>query len=326
MITLPEIRVAVIGAGVHSQQQHIPSLIDHCRISGGKVRCVALCDSDLRRAEQVSSGFGFIPYFGSIGEVMEYVPVDGVIAVTPVEKTLSIVSQLLDYRVPLLVEKPPGMSLAESRELERLREAAGIPMMVSLNRRHIDCVMKLRQFIEHHPDGHIDVRFLRRERSEQRFLYDTAVHFLDTLHFLCGEVTNWFARESGEGAWSAVEFECQFQNGLTARAVIDPMAGQKEESYTYKIRNRVATARVGDSSFTDASVFRSWKGDLLEEEYRNPEFDPDYHRMGTFRETGKFLELIRGVGLPNPSLAEVLPLLAIAEALFLHSSRESLAT
>ena len=320
-----EVKVAVVGAGVHSQSHHIPALFEHCRISGGKVVLAAICDTDLSRAELAGSSFGFVPYFASIEEAIQEVHLDGIITVLPPAQTFALACQLLQHGIPLLVEKPPGSSLKEAGLLEKLRAEFGVSIMVSLNRRHTDCIKRLGQFARMYPGGHVEVSFLRKRRPEQAFLFDTGLHFLDTLAFLCGKFSGNEPRLLKHEVNGSSVFDFQFENGATARVVINPVAGNREESYTYTIGKFKAVARFGNSGFPDSSVFRSWCDDLLQEEWRVHETEPDYRSMGTFGETGEFLGVIRGEALPNPSLADVLPLLSILDSLCSSSKSPLLA-
>ncbi len=59
----------------------------------------------------------------------------GLVVCVNVLSLFEVTKALIPLGVPVLVEKPPGVSPAETRELAALAEACGTPVMVGLNRR-----------------------------------------------------------------------------------------------------------------------------------------------------------------------------------------------
>lgn len=309
------LRVAVVGAGSHSQSQHLPALFELSRSNSIGISLSAVCDPDLQRAEQAASAYGLVPCFADIEEALSLVDIDGIICVTPAQVTAPLACKLLPRKIPLLIEKPPGISLAQAEELEARRSLAGIPVMVSLNRRHMDSIKRLKQFVELHPGGRLEVHFLRKKRMEAGFFYDVGLHILDTLFYLCGRIDSWDIQRLDRLHDRSLEFKCQFESGAVAKVLIDPVAGQREETYSYSVQGLFAVARVGESNSPGASDFQIWKESTVQLEVSFSVNEPDFRRMGTRNETMAFIDLIRGDALPSPSLSEVLPQLAIVEEL-----------
>jgi myo-inositol 2-dehydrogenase / D-chiro-inositol 1-dehydrogenase len=74
--------------------------------------------------------------------------IDGVIVCVPSDQHLETVRRLVEARLPILCEKPLGVSAAEAREASGLAEQAGIPLQIGFWRRFVPSLRRLRARIE----------------------------------------------------------------------------------------------------------------------------------------------------------------------------------
>jgi len=74
--------------------------------------------------------------------------IDGVIVCVPSDQHLQTVRRLVEARLPILCEKPLGVSAAEAREASGLAEQAGIPLQIGFWRRFVPSLRRLRVRIE----------------------------------------------------------------------------------------------------------------------------------------------------------------------------------
>jgi len=117
------IRVGVVGAGNHSRRNHGPALRRYCADRPNDVDLRAVCDLDPDRATEYAETFGLETTYEDLDAMLGEESLDAVVAVTPVEATHEIASKLLSRGTPVLIEKPPGRTLDEARDLEAVADA-----------------------------------------------------------------------------------------------------------------------------------------------------------------------------------------------------------
>ena len=78
--------------------------------------------------------------YAALDEMLDRERPDGVIVCPTFDQIFPVAKALAPRRIPALLEKPTGMSLAEFNELCRLVAEYRAPQMVGLNRRHYSVV------------------------------------------------------------------------------------------------------------------------------------------------------------------------------------------
>ena len=254
------IRVGVIGAGSHSTRAHGPALV-HCRDERpDEIELRAVCDLDRDRAHRYADQFGFESAFETVERMLASEPLDAVVAVTPVAVTREVVADLFTRDVPVLVEKPPGRTVEEARELEELANEHGSLHAVSFNRRFNPAVRRAREWLARNvadrPPMHVISRLLRTARFEDEFITETGIHVVDTVCSFLGRPSKLSTRRwrspaghsiSGPRCASLVTY-----GDATAQVTIAPDAGTHTETTLlvgpgYTVRIDVAAARLSIS-------------------------------------------------------------------------------
>ena len=305
------IRVALIGAGNHSALNHGPSL-SHCAADPRfEVTLAAVCDLDENKAKKYASSFGFARTYTAIGEMLERESIDAVVAVTPVQATRPVVEELLGYKIPLHLEKPPGRNAKEADELVSIAEKTGTRTMVSLNRRFVPAVRKAVEWIrDQTPPRLLIARMLRSSRLEDEFVTGTGIHLVDTVLSLMGapadiESHRWATSAGGQSCDGRIRFE----NGSSAAVIITPDSGIEGESYEllgdgYTVR--IESLRNQISIYRDEETIFEWQ---IEKD------TPTYITSGCLAETEAFLNAVAGTSPFCPTLQEGAISLKTAEAL-----------
>ena len=108
-----------------------------------------------------------------------------VVAVSPMELTLPIASQVLRAGIPVLVEKPPGLSVREATQLVEVARDTQTPHMVSFNRRFSPAILKAKEWLAarspSRPVRLVSARMFRHKRREENFVAHTGIHLTDTV-------------------------------------------------------------------------------------------------------------------------------------------------
>jgi predicted dehydrogenase len=181
-----------------------------------------------------SSRYGFLHAYGDMNEMLGRHDLDACIAVVPVEKIPQVGIQLLERRMPCVVEKPLGASLADVEMLRTAARKTGTPNMVSVNRRFMPFLNRaLAWSREQGQLRYVRCTFTRHARSEPEFLWGTAVHAVDTMRYIAGEITKASIRTMkparGAADWYAIDL--QFANGALGRIDVLPTCGVRDETY-----------------------------------------------------------------------------------------------
>lgn len=222
-------RVVIVGCGRHSTSVHGPALE---RLAGeGLVTLAACCDVDAERARAFATRFGFANYYTDLDELMTVEQPAAAVLIAPVELTCALGCELLAYRVPLLLEKPPGLTVAET---DRLAAAAGeTPHLVAFNRRFVPLIREARRRIDELGGAgavhHIHYDFARYHRTEPDFS-TTAIHGLDAVrHLAAADYADVHLRyrelpELGPGVANYL-VDARMTSGATAQLSFTPVAG-----------------------------------------------------------------------------------------------------
>ena len=166
----------------------------------------AICNRHLDAAEQLAARYGVPRRYADVERMLDAERPTLVDVVLPPVAQEPAVRAALARGIPTICQKPFGIDLAQAEAMTALAEAAGVPLVVHENfrfapwfrecRRLIDAgffgrvhgvAFRLRPGDGQGPDAYLDRQPYFRQMPE--FLVrETAVHFIDTFRFLCGEV------------------------------------------------------------------------------------------------------------------------------------------
>lgn len=308
------LRIAVLGAGAHSTSSHGPALAAAQQERPDEVQLAAVCDRDERKARRYAHKFGFARAYTDAAEMFGREVIDGLVAITPLERTCELGCELLRMEVPLLLEKPPGRTVSEARRLLSAAEQAGTPHMISFNRRFSPAVTRARQWLaerdEERPPNLILARMLRHARTEQQFAMGTGVHPIDTVRYLRGDRQPEEIRArrvDAERGTQIYDARMDFEGGGSAALVIDPQCGTLEE--TYEVLGPDYCVRI-NAHACSVQIFDRGETAL---HWRAPGEWDSFQRGGTLAETHAFIDALLQRRPFAPDLHAGLAVMRIAE-------------
>ena len=228
------IKVGLIGCGEHSENGHAVPLARYKAAHPGEIELAAACDLNLARANAFCTRYGFGRAYSNAEAMLAQEKVDVCIAVVPVEKISALGIQLMGMGIPCVVEKPLGASSTEVEALLAASKSSGTPNMVSVNRRFMPFLNRAIEWSRRAgPLRYVRGTMTRHARTEPEFLWTTAVHAVDALRHIAGEVAEASIRalqpNSSSATWFAVDL--RFENGCLGRIDVLPTAGVLEETY-----------------------------------------------------------------------------------------------
>lgn len=297
------LRIAVIGGGNHSRNNHLPALKAYTSHFPGEIELSAFCDMNPETAGAVGKEFGFLRIYTKAADMLSNEKLDGCIAVTPIPVTAAIARQVIEAGVPLLMEKPPGTNPSEARDICVVTTRIQAKVMVSMNRRFDPALHAALDWIADRPLRYLRATMHRNERTEEDFFTGTAIHALDAMRWIAGDVADYSIQIQRVGGvlWYAVRFT--FSSGTWGLLDVIPTCGHLEESYELLGSGFRLASTAGDYG---AGGFKAWENGKLVEEKEPAGRMPAWIRNGTYAETVEFLSALREGRSPHPTPAEVL--------------------
>ena len=186
------LRVGVIGTGRIAQGSHLPCLARFRDVE--LILCDVVADTTRSGARQ----FGATTTYTDYRQMLAEANLDAVFVLTPPNALFSVTRDCLAAGIPTLMEKPPGLVTAETRELAQTARQHGTYGMVGVNRRFQPLLNQAKRMIEANgPIATVMVEFyhfhmdiLREmgatEAGLAQVLTSGGIHSVDLLRYLCG--------------------------------------------------------------------------------------------------------------------------------------------
>ena len=309
-------RIALIGYGNIAKYHEEVFRALECPV-------IAVCDISLQ-SRQSALAAGIPQVYDSAKKLIETEKPDGIVVAVPYMFNYEVASQLIPYKIPLLLEKPPGVSLEQFNDLIQLSELHGTPVMVGTNRRHYSVVRKALEeiggkenithvFVEWSEDS---ADFLSTGVSPEgikRLTFGNTIHGIDLLTFLAGDIreSSIYARDFGnnteQNRWM------MSMHGISSQGALVTVCSTWDSPARWRIGFTVKDRRYTFAPLESCKVLTrgSWK----EREIEPDEADLKY-KAGFYKQAETFLEVVKS-GRNNIlfGLQSATPAMKLAEAL-----------
>lgn len=301
------IRIALVGCGEHSKASHAAPLARFAARHPDEIKLVAACDLNRERAFEFCRSFGFAQPYEDLDQMLDVEKPDACVSVMPMEKIGAVGIKLLQRRIPCVIEKPLGTSLPEIERLARVARETQTPHMVSVNRRFMPYLNQARSWMQQRgPLRYVRASQVRHQRSEPDFIWSTAIHAVDALRYIAGDVEEFDVTVSpagtGDATWYVIAL--QFESGATGQVEILPTAGMVEESY--ELFGQGCRARVTAGSGTQRSLECWADGEQVIVSHATEE-EPEDLRNGAYQEVEEFVRALQTGRRPQPCIDDILP-------------------
>jgi virulence factor len=218
------VRAAFVGAGNRAFSAHYPAI----RQLADEVELAAVCEVDPDRLARGADFFDLPPErrYDDLGRMLAEVKPELVYTIMGPTFVRAVAERCLAAGAHVVVEKPPGASVAELESLIRAARAANRQGMVCFQRRHAAVVQETRRrILARGPltmcvlQFHKDLIPSGPSKDGMTTLWDDVVHVVDLARYLCGgQVDEVHAyRDSPFTDWpSLYNALVRFDNGATA--------------------------------------------------------------------------------------------------------------
>jgi predicted dehydrogenase len=187
------LRVGLIGAGLIARQ-HLTAMR---RVPG--LLPVGLCSRTRTKAETLAAEFGIGQVFDSPEELVRQAGLDALMVLVSPQAVAGLALQCLEFGLPLFLEKPVGLSVAEAERVAGRAAETGVPNMVGFNRRHysifqqgLERVLACGRLLAVHVEGSERMNVVRAtgrftDEVLRAWVFANATHTIDLLRHFGGE-------------------------------------------------------------------------------------------------------------------------------------------
>jgi len=313
-------RIAHIGAGEWSRYAHGPALQRLAERS--LVSLELICDLQIERARQFRDLFQYRLASDNIHAILSEVRPDAIVCTVQPSATAELVKSLLPLGIPLFIEKPPGISLAEATSLAAATTAARAFTFVAFNRRSIPSIVRLKAWAAHHSVRFARVEMWRTNRLEPEFATGTGIHVLDAIRFLMGNPESIEVEARPHENSAACDYLVRLKFAASAIAEVSLMTdtGLRRESYCLTAEGATAEAALGSAYSSDLCFQgdRQWVGEAITEQHSlvgDPLIDGGF--LGQYEE---FFQLLAERAPSTRSLIDAAYSMQLAEAVQMRFS------
>jgi len=185
----PPFRLGLIGAG-RMGRTHLRALAGSDRVA---VTAIAEVSEQTRRTVPAAGA----PVYPGIAQMLDTETIDGALIVVPTDRHLQVITEVAARGLPILCEKPCGLTVAQTEAAVAAAEAAGVPFQVAYWRRYVPSLRALREAIAAGELGTVHLvgcyQWDDRPPSDEfrahsgGILIDMGVHEFDEMRWLTGQ-------------------------------------------------------------------------------------------------------------------------------------------
>jgi myo-inositol 2-dehydrogenase/D-chiro-inositol 1-dehydrogenase len=135
----PPFRLGLIGAGRMGRT--------HLRALAGSQRVAVTAIAEVSEQTRSTVPAAGAPVYPGIAEMLDAETLDGVLIVVPTDRHLPVITEVAARGLPILCEKPCGLTVAQTKAAVATTQAAGLPFQVGYWRRYVPSLRALRERI-----------------------------------------------------------------------------------------------------------------------------------------------------------------------------------
>ncbi len=182
-------RLGLIGAGRMGRT--------HLRGLAGSERVAVTAIAEVSEATRRTVPDVGAPVYPGIAAMLDAEALDGVLIVVPTDRHLQVITEVAARGLPILCEKPCGLTVAQTQAAVAETQAAGVPFQVAYWRRYVPSLRALRDQIAAGELGTVHLvacyQWDDRPPSDEfrahsgGILIDMGVHEFDEMRWLTGQ-------------------------------------------------------------------------------------------------------------------------------------------
>ncbi len=315
---MKKIDIALIGAGGMANSVHYPSLSE-CK----DVNIVGLCDLVETKLNATAERFEIKNTFTDYKQMLEKTSPDAVYILMPPQHLFPLAIHCLNQKHHVFIEKPPGITLHQTREMALASEKNDCKTMVGFNRRFIPLMQHVKNIVEKHGPI-IQCLSAFHKNSPNALYYDgiidvltcDAIHAVDTLRWLGGGEVKSVASDINsfnserENSFNAL---VKFKNGATGILYTNWAVGGR--IHIFEMHAHEVSAYVNPDAGGKAIIHTSEGiSEITTEEAANSH--ETYRTYGFYGETRHFVDCIQNDQKPLTCFADAVKTMELVQSIY----------
>ena len=319
---MEKVKIGFVGAGGLANSQHYPSLYEM-----QDVEIVGLSDLVQERMDKTAERFNIQNKFTDYKQMIEKTSPQAVYVVMPPYQLFDIAVYCINLGLHIFIEKPPGITSQQTRQMANLAEKKGVLTMTGFQRRFSPVLVEAKKmvderggvvqcqanFFKHSPtvgsyyDGAIDI------------LTCDAIHAVDILRWMAGDVKKVVSAVSNLFCDSPNRFCAlmEFESGAIGYLSTNWITGRRFYSVEMHGKEILAFADPEEN----ARIYKDGhkEAEIITAERFTGEKDPDsYKNTGFFHENKHFIECIKTNAQPQTNFADAYKTMELVDRIY-HS-------
>ncbi|HOV21290.1 MAG TPA: Gfo/Idh/MocA family oxidoreductase [bacterium] len=185
------VKVCIIGAGGMANLVHYPSL---SKIENAEI--IGICDLNEERLRKTSEKYKISNVYTDYKKMLEEKSPDAIYIIMPPHHLFDIVIHCLNKCLNVFIEKPPGITLEQTKQMAKLAEKKGVLTMVGFQRRFAPLIVEGKKRIEEKGEVILTQANFFKNYLGQPPYYNGAIdiltcdviHSVDLLRYIGGDV------------------------------------------------------------------------------------------------------------------------------------------
>lgn len=315
---MDKINVALIGAGGMANGVHYPSLAEF-----DEVNLVGLCDLIPEKLHSTADRFHIENRFTDYKEMIEKTGPDAVHVLMPPHHLFDIVIHALSQKLHVFIEKPPGVTLHQIKNMAQLAEKNDCKTMVGFNRRFIPLMQQVKKIVEE--KGQIIQCVSTFHKNSPSALYYNgaidvltcdAVHTVDALRWMGGSDVMAVASDINsydserENSFNAL---VKFENGCSGILMTNWAVGAR--IHVFEMHSRGISALINPDVGGSAIILdSSGRKEITTVEAAGT--DANYKAYGFYGENRHFIDCILQDKQPETCFADAVKTMELVQQIY----------
>lgn len=204
-------KICIVGAGGLSSRRIYPY------IGAAGAQLVGVCDLDAQKAATNAGRFGGKPY-SDMNAMLDAEKPDGVIICIGPVMHAKLAPVVMGRGIPVYTEKPPAATAEAALEVARVAKQTGVLCMTGFKKRYAAGFDRAKQWVSQFDPAKLlsisvdyaSAPYANNDNYLSQFLLDFAVHQIDLIGYLFGDVAEVFVFAKGKDAYAV---SLRFCNG-----------------------------------------------------------------------------------------------------------------
>jgi len=319
---MDKVKVGFIGAGGLANSKHYPSLHE---IEDAEI--VGLSDLVQERMDQTAEKFNIKNKFTDYKELIEKTSPDAVYIVMPPHILYDIAAHCLNLGLHVFIEKPPGVTKDQTRQMANIAEKKGSLTMAGFQRRFSPVLAEAKRMVDERGGVlQCQANFFKYAVDRPPYyqgaidiLTCDAIHAVDILRWMGGDVKKVASVVSSLFASHDNRFCAlmEFESGAAGYLSTNWTSGKRVYSVEMHGKGILAFADPEE----DAKVYKDGNKEVevVKAETFTGEKDPDsYKNTGFFHENRHFIDCIKTKTQPETNFADAYKTMELVDRIY-HS-------